>query len=455
MAEVKKQFNAKANEKIAKTVSEFLKTRMEYTRRLLEKSSDKKLSFSEFVSLIKSLENDSRQIPIMVTNYGGRILYTDEEINELVSLVKESIEKYSITNFSYSEYCKASLRSIIREAIINYINNLQVEKTLNPDNAKEIDEKIEKLMNWKKVSPNEKCFGIDPRIDGQVGVSEQNGFSLYDSHRNLIDQIGFNGTKKKITKKDEDILIADDLYVGAICVEDENGNVEETYTVLLDKENGKKKKAIIYTNKTYPVGKRANRKEYIGTSCAPLNSVLAYSNLEYFTKDLYEDIDELNDVIDTYNGIKRLTKEEKEQYDKVIRVAADWWAEAVANPKFDNGDAFTSLFAAVLTADMQKPESGEIQRFKENLGLEILAGLIKNPNYFSLDVDYDPDYHLANAACKAGFRGGVLQFPWKTTMYITKDKVTVRAGYGAKSEVLYDANQKEDNPKVKQKDDNE
>ena len=122
-------------------------------------------------------------------------------------------------------------------------------------------------------------------------------------------------------------------------------------------------------------------------------------------------------------------------------MASNWWADAIKNPSFDNGDPFTSIFATLLTADMDKPSNDKVEKFKKYLADEIRKGIIENPNYFTLSVDYDPDEHLSKAASKAHLDTSVASFPWKTTMFVTRDKVSVRAGYGAAEEVLYDANQ--------------
>jgi hypothetical protein len=56
-------------------------------------------------------------------------------------------------------------------------------------------------------------------------------------------------------------------------------------------------------------------------------------------------------------------------------------------------------------------------------------------DWVSIGVDYHPDGILTRAAESAGIDvDGIL--PWKTTMWIEKDVVTVSKGYRAQKEVL-------------------
>lgn len=54
-----------------------------------------------------------------------------------------------------------------------------------------------------------------------------------------------------------------------------------------------------------------------------------------------------------------------------------------------------------------------------------------------LDVDYHPDMLLYTAAQIAGIDDN-MSFPWKTSMRITKNKVSVSEGYAAPWETLWE-----------------
>lgn len=119
-----------------------------------------------------------------------------------------------------------------------------------------------------------------------------------------------------------------------------------------------------------------------------------------------------------------LTKEQ-------IGVAVEWWAKALRNPKFDNGDDSNAGGMAMVLALMARgngPSAGQIETFKSALAVELEKA--KN-DYYSVNTDYGPGYVLGLAADKAGISGSA--FPWKTMMYFQNGGVQVACGYGAKA----------------------
>ena len=120
---------------------------------------------------------------------------------------------------------------------------------------------------------------------------------------------------------------------------------------------------------------------------------------------------------------KRLTEDQ-------ISKAAEWWADQVCAPTFDNGDqspagAFTMALAMMNTEAVTDDRR---QAFVDALSAklhEVNAG-----SFFVLGVDYSPDPILADAAREAGVNPG--NFPWKTTMWFYDDgSVKVSKGYRA------------------------
>lgn len=109
-----------------------------------------------------------------------------------------------------------------------------------------------------------------------------------------------------------------------------------------------------------------------------------------------------------------------------IEAAAEWWANAVCRPKFDNGDdspAGGMAFAlATLATKPVTPEARKV--FKERLSA-ILAEL----NCQSLYADYQPEWAIANAMEQAGIHR--TNCPWKTSMHLIRGGVQVSAGYRA------------------------
>lgn len=118
--------------------------------------------------------------------------------------------------------------------------------------------------------------------------------------------------------------------------------------------------------------------------------------------------------------------------------AAKWWADQLrGGAKLDNGDksetgAMTFMLAAMLQVqETALLDSIKIQKFEDCLS-EILQET-EARSYFSFGVDYHPDGILCDAAEKAGVSLGMTTLPWKTTMWINGDKVSVRCGYGAET----------------------
>lgn len=122
-------------------------------------------------------------------------------------------------------------------------------------------------------------------------------------------------------------------------------------------------------------------------------------------------------------------------------VAAKWWADKLRNlgpGSFDNGDnspasSFAMIFATMLATDL-KPSSKAIDFFEEKLA-DVIKEIIETDGYLTLSVDYAPDYILSSIAQETGVSTDV--FPWKTTMRIEKDKVSVSAGYAAPYKTLF------------------
>lgn len=123
---------------------------------------------------------------------------------------------------------------------------------------------------------------------------------------------------------------------------------------------------------------------------------------------------------------------------EIADIAAGWWADVVANPKFDNGDDSQSGGIAMVMAMMGKKEIEPvtIEKFREVLSRAIEAKINKNPDYKGvIGCDYGPDGTLRAAAEEAGMPDN--NFPWKTTMWFDQNHVSVSYGYRGKTQFLY------------------
>lgn len=121
---------------------------------------------------------------------------------------------------------------------------------------------------------------------------------------------------------------------------------------------------------------------------------------------------------------------------EIAKLAATWWGEAVSNPKFDNGDngSSTVLVKLLASANTNYINTEKKEKFIYQLSKDIENTLAKEQKVV-LSVDYHPCKLLYDAAIYADIPNS--NFPWKTIMWITKNKVSVCYGYKAPEEFLY------------------
>jgi hypothetical protein len=128
--------------------------------------------------------------------------------------------------------------------------------------------------------------------------------------------------------------------------------------------------------------------------------------------------------------------------DAAAGAAAGWWADQVGGSVLhDNGDrsmtgAMATTFAGML-ADQHPVTEEAVSSFRRFLANELSVMLATRSYGVSVGTDYHPDMTLAECAEAAGIDGS--RFPWKTHMWVHPDHVTVNAGYGASSRLLWTA----------------
>ena len=138
------------------------------------------------------------------------------------------------------------------------------------------------------------------------------------------------------------------------------------------------------------------------------------------------------------------TKQEIQDVKTPAEAAAMWWTSVLRDPKLDNGDSnpITAVLNAMTKEGRSEPATDVLDQFKANLIGRLNESLDGADDYtarygVTLDVDYHPDRVLSDCADKAGFRGGMTAWPWKTTMWVKPDEVSVSYGYGADVEVIW------------------
>lgn len=125
------------------------------------------------------------------------------------------------------------------------------------------------------------------------------------------------------------------------------------------------------------------------------------------------------------------------------KVAAKWWADKIRNVgpgNFDNGDSSSQGGMAIMMASMlamkTAPSSESIDLFEERLA-ETIKEKVENGGSITLSVDYHPDYILSSIANETGVSAS--GFPWKTTMWVKSNHVSVSTGFAAPAKTIFPA----------------
>ncbi len=136
---------------------------------------------------------------------------------------------------------------------------------------------------------------------------------------------------------------------------------------------------------------------------------------------------------------KKINTKEDSQYPEYVQVAVDWWANAIQEPTFDNGNDMNKsqgMISTMIYASNRKQLSEEdIKIFKDVLAKEILEEMKKH-NTCQIDVDYHPCLILLVAGEEIGLTN-MTDYPWKTFMYINEYEVKVRSGYDADIKTIW------------------
>lgn len=125
------------------------------------------------------------------------------------------------------------------------------------------------------------------------------------------------------------------------------------------------------------------------------------------------------------------------------KIAANWWTEKIRGGAIhDNGANDDANVMGMLLANIlgfkNAPSEDQLTRFNDILADLISEKLYSEPkSYVYLDCDYGPNYILSLAADTAGI--DPIVFPFKTSVFVYKDKVIIRDGYGAPQKEIWKA----------------
>lgn len=129
---------------------------------------------------------------------------------------------------------------------------------------------------------------------------------------------------------------------------------------------------------------------------------------------------------------------------KEIEVAVEWWASQLREvPIMDNGDFLQSAMLGFLAEPRETITEEQIEMFKESLTHQLEEQYKDHWNdphvgsyWRAIGVDYDPDHALIQACDDAKIEW-VHRFPVKTMMWVNPKQVSVKVGYGASLQVIY------------------
>lgn len=114
--------------------------------------------------------------------------------------------------------------------------------------------------------------------------------------------------------------------------------------------------------------------------------------------------------------------------------AANWWAQQVGAPTFDNGDDGIAGALASMVAEARPVAPGSVTAFVPELASTVREHM--HPKYgVTLSVDYGPEGLLAEVAQAAGVP--FARFPWKTRMSVHDQYVTASRGYRAPTVLVW------------------
>ena len=410
--------NDEAKKIIADIATKYLRTRMELSRELKINERKNPISYSLFKEDMKIRKSDYSRRRYMLQNKGN-ILFSNEDIDELVNLVNESLTNYTPLDSSFF----GLFSYLVTDAL-----DALAEHTTNR-------EKLRTIKHWRELAFCDQKYGIDERLEGRFQWdTSDNEFILYDSNYEMTERIGFDGTDLMVAnnreKHSENILLGENIYFGTIIMKKDDVT-ERINTLLLRKTiDGKTMyTAVGYDGKTYP-----NDICYVYDT---IDEFLDKKDLSFLKKHFYTQ-NQIYRIINASINYPKMSDEEKEKIDALADTASDWWMTKVSDRDFDENRLKGKNTAQV--AEIIRKELGKFKDFKKYLQYEIKGELISKPYGINIGVDYNPDEILEEATRRANIECNILTFPSKTKMSIIDNLIKVREGQRSPEEVIYDGN---------------
>ena len=229
-----------------------------------------------------------------------------------------------------------------------------------------------------------------------------------------------------------DVLLGSNLYFGKLYTKDKNNDIEIFETLVL--ANGKDEvKGILIDNKMYSMNGNVTEEHF--ESLCNFEDLLVSRHLNCFVKPIYTTT-ELEAAIAAYNRTFEMSAEELLSITKVSKVAADWWADFISNPKLEGYDnTIQGMMANAIATTIKEfapvPTDEQLECFKTTLQNQIRMDLLSY-GQCRIGDDYNSEKKLIDASKKSKINS---YFPWKTTMIVYTDEVEVNTPNG--KEVIY------------------
>lgn len=377
-------------------------------------SNDEQISFGEKVNRIKNN---------FVRTNAAFIVMTEEEIDEMMNYIKESIELYGLQSKDfYNE------TFFVREVLSQFVN-----KMAEDDKKKE---RVETFLVFSRVSEH---VGFCEALEGKISY-DNNKFYISNYNFTPVCRINLDGINEVNDNEleNEDILIADNLYIGNLT------NVENMNFIFLEKivKGQRKMKAISYDQKIYDIYGEKNQIDKVTTIGRAflydkINKYFENMGFPCFNFKMYTK-DSLYQTLNAFNKFNNMSLDERNELEQVIEIAISWWIDNFSFSSFESGiegqiGENLNLLAPLFANNKFTLKEKQIKKFKEILGSMIRVSLLSK-SICGLYVDYRPEGELAIAIKESQLNAS---FPIKTNMTITKDKIEVRKGYSAPVEIIY------------------
>lgn len=453
--------NENQKKEIATTAILYLKNRMMINQKLIS-MGDNQMDFESFMSLYNKyleikdyveehpnemINSDKNQISFvekieqlrrdLIRLNADSIVMTEEQIDELMLYIKESIEKYGLnsTHF-YNE------NDFVRKVLSQFVEKLSETKD------KATNDKIKrakKFLTFARINEN---AGFCQTIEGHISY-DNDKFFISTHNLKPVCKINREGINESTDNEldNEDILISDKMYIGSLT------SNENMFCIFLEKTiNGQRKmKAISYNQEVYDISGEKNQANNIITFeraiiYDKMNDFFKKNNLSFLTSNIYTK-ESFCETITAFNKFNNMLPEERNEIETVVETATSWWIDNLSlNSLTPFGSGIEDEIVVSLRninkemeetfdiyRNITKDRKNEITKFKEVLGNRLRIILLSRYSYY-LKTDYRPEGELALAIKQSKLRG---TFPVKTHMNISRDKIEVRKGDSSPLEVIY------------------